>query len=112
MATAVLAEDSRDVGVGDTLQEAVRGALKALGEPYASAMAKGGCVSTTTRLGSSRTALHSLASSSLSSSAGEQPMLWLRSFAHRSPPSKVVSRCEPLAIWDSHPARSLNPCRR
>ena len=36
MATAGLAEDSRDVGVGDTAQEAVRAALRALGEPYAS----------------------------------------------------------------------------
>ena len=41
MATADLAEDSRDVGVGDTPQEAVRAALKALGEPYASEMAEG-----------------------------------------------------------------------
>ena len=41
MATANLAEDSRDVGVGDTPQEAVRAALRSLGEPYASEMAKG-----------------------------------------------------------------------
>ena len=41
MATADLAEDSRDVRVGDTPQEAVRAALKALGEPYASEMAAG-----------------------------------------------------------------------
>jgi len=41
MATADLAEDSRDVGVGDTPQEAVRTALRALGEPYASEMAAG-----------------------------------------------------------------------
>ena len=33
-----LAEDSRDVGVGDTLQEAVRAALRSLGEPYACEM--------------------------------------------------------------------------
>ena len=39
MATADLAEDSRDVGVGDTTQEAVRAALRSLGEPYASEMA-------------------------------------------------------------------------
>jgi hypothetical protein len=38
MATADLAEDSRD-GVGDTPREAVRAALRALGEPYASDMA-------------------------------------------------------------------------
>jgi len=41
LATADLAEDSRDVGVGDTPAEAVRAALKALGEPYASEMAAG-----------------------------------------------------------------------
>ncbi len=35
MATADFAEDSRDVGVGDTRQEAVRAALQSLGEPYA-----------------------------------------------------------------------------
>ena len=35
------AEDPRDVGVRDTPQEAVRDALKALGEPYASEMAEG-----------------------------------------------------------------------
>ena len=36
MATTDLAEDSRDVGLGSTGQEAVRAALKALGEPCAS----------------------------------------------------------------------------
>jgi len=41
MATADLAEDSRDVGGGDTPQEAVRAALRSLGEPYASEMAEG-----------------------------------------------------------------------
>ena len=41
MATADLAEDSRDVGVGDTPQEAVRAALRSLGEPYAGEMAEG-----------------------------------------------------------------------
>ena len=41
MATADLAEGSRDVGVGDTPQEAVRAALGSLGEPYASEMAEG-----------------------------------------------------------------------
>jgi hypothetical protein len=41
MAAADLAEDSRDIGVGDTPQEAVRAALESLGEPYASEMAKG-----------------------------------------------------------------------
>ena len=41
MATADLAEDSRDVGVGDTPQEAVRAALRSLGEPHASEMAAG-----------------------------------------------------------------------
>jgi hypothetical protein len=39
MATADLGEDSRDVGVGDAPQEAVRAALASLGEPYASEMA-------------------------------------------------------------------------
>ena len=39
--TAYLAEDSRDVGVGDTPQEAVWAALRSLGEPYAGAMAAG-----------------------------------------------------------------------
>ena len=39
MATADLAEDSRDVGVGDTPKEAVRAALQSLGEPDASEMA-------------------------------------------------------------------------
>ena len=41
MATADLGEDSRDVGVGDTPQEAVLAALGSLGEPYASEMAAG-----------------------------------------------------------------------
>jgi hypothetical protein len=41
MATADIAEDSRDVGVGDTPQQAVKAALEALGEPYVSEMAKG-----------------------------------------------------------------------
>jgi hypothetical protein len=41
MATADLGEDSRDVGVGDTPQEAVWAALRSLGEPYASEMAAG-----------------------------------------------------------------------
>lgn len=41
MATADLGEDSRDVGVGDTPQEAVRAALRALGEPYTSELAEG-----------------------------------------------------------------------
>ena len=39
MATADLAEDSRDAGVGDMPQEAERAALRSLGEPYASEMA-------------------------------------------------------------------------
>jgi hypothetical protein len=39
MATADLAEDSRDVGAGDTPQEAVRAALRSLGGPYAGEMA-------------------------------------------------------------------------
>ena len=39
MATADLGKDSRDVGVGDTAQEAVQEALRSLGEPYASEMA-------------------------------------------------------------------------
>jgi len=39
MAAADLAEDSRDVGVGDTPQEAVRAALRSLGEACASEMA-------------------------------------------------------------------------
>jgi hypothetical protein len=38
MATADLGEDSRDVGVGDTPKEAVREALRSLGEPYAREM--------------------------------------------------------------------------
>ena len=42
MSTADLAEDSRDVGTGDTPQEAVRAALRSLGEPYASKMAEAG----------------------------------------------------------------------
>ena len=41
MATADFAEDSRDVGVGGTAQEAVRAALPSLGEPYATEMATG-----------------------------------------------------------------------
>ena len=41
MATADLGEDSRDVRIGDTSQEAVRAALRSLGEPYASEMAAG-----------------------------------------------------------------------
>jgi hypothetical protein len=40
MATAALAEDSRDVGVGDTAEEAVTAALRSLGEPYATEMAE------------------------------------------------------------------------
>ena len=39
MATADLGEDSRDVGVGNTPQEAARGALRSLGEQYAREMA-------------------------------------------------------------------------
>jgi len=41
MATADLSEGSRDIGIGDTPQEAVRAALRALGEPYAGEMAAG-----------------------------------------------------------------------
>ena len=41
MATADLAEDSRDVGVGDTPREAVRAALRSLGGPLAFEMAVG-----------------------------------------------------------------------
>jgi hypothetical protein len=41
VATTDIAEDSRDVGVGDTPQEAVRAALRSLGEPYASEMSEG-----------------------------------------------------------------------
>lgn len=41
MATADLGDDSRDIGVGDTPQEAVRAALGSLGEPFASEMAEG-----------------------------------------------------------------------
>jgi hypothetical protein len=41
MATADLAEESLDVGIGDTPQEAVRAALRSLGEPYASEMPAG-----------------------------------------------------------------------
>jgi hypothetical protein len=41
MVTADLAEDSRDVGVGDTPREAVSAALRSLGEPYASEMVSG-----------------------------------------------------------------------
>ena len=40
MVTADLGEDSRDVGIGDTRQEAAQEALRSLGEPYASAMAE------------------------------------------------------------------------
>ena len=40
MATADLGEDSRDIGVGDTPQQAVKVALSSLGEPYASEMAE------------------------------------------------------------------------
>jgi hypothetical protein len=40
MATADLGEDSRDVGAGNTPQEAVKEALRSLGEPYASEMAE------------------------------------------------------------------------
>lgn len=39
MAAADFAEDSRDIGVGDTPQAAVRAALEVLREPYASEMA-------------------------------------------------------------------------
>lgn len=39
MVTADLGEDSRGVGAGDTPQEAVKEALRSLGEPYASEMA-------------------------------------------------------------------------
>jgi len=41
MATTDLAVDSWDVEVGDTPQEAVRAALRALGEPKAGTMAEG-----------------------------------------------------------------------
>jgi hypothetical protein len=41
MATADLGEDSRDVGVGETPQEAVRAALRSLGEQHAGEMAGG-----------------------------------------------------------------------
>ena len=41
MATADLGEDSSDVGVRDTPQQAVQEALRCLGEPYASEMAAG-----------------------------------------------------------------------
>jgi hypothetical protein len=41
MTTSDLGEDSRDVGVGDTPQEAVRAALRSLGEPSATEMAEG-----------------------------------------------------------------------
>jgi hypothetical protein len=41
MATADLRKGSRDLGLGDTPQAAVREALRALGEPYASEMAAG-----------------------------------------------------------------------
>ena len=39
MATADLGEDPRDVGVGDTAEEAVAEALRSLGEPLVSEMA-------------------------------------------------------------------------
>ena len=39
MATTDLGEDSRDVGVGETAQEAARAALRSLGEPHATEMA-------------------------------------------------------------------------
>ena len=39
MATADLGEDSRDVGIGDTPQEAVREALRSLGGPHATELA-------------------------------------------------------------------------
>jgi len=39
MATADLAEDSRDVGVGDPVQEALWAALRSPSEPYASEIA-------------------------------------------------------------------------
>ena len=42
MATADLAEGTRDIGTGDAPRQAVRAALMALGEPYASEMAAGG----------------------------------------------------------------------
>jgi hypothetical protein len=41
LATADLAEDRPDVGSGDTPREAVRNALRVLGEPYSSEMAAG-----------------------------------------------------------------------
>ena len=41
MATADLAKDSRDTGVGDTPRQAVRAALHSLDEPYATQMAAG-----------------------------------------------------------------------
>ena len=41
MTTADPAEDSKDVGVGDTPQEAVSAALKTLDGPYAIEMAEG-----------------------------------------------------------------------
>jgi len=40
MAAADPGEDPRDIGVGDTPQQAVRDALGSLGEPYASEMAE------------------------------------------------------------------------
>ena len=40
MAPADFGEDSRDVGVGDTAQEALRAALRSLREPYATEMAE------------------------------------------------------------------------
>jgi hypothetical protein len=41
MAAADLGEDSRHVGVADTTQDAVKSALRSLGEPYASDVAAG-----------------------------------------------------------------------
>jgi hypothetical protein len=41
LATVDLAEGTRDIGTGDTPRQAVRAALMALGEPYASEMAAG-----------------------------------------------------------------------
>jgi hypothetical protein len=40
MAAADLAEDSRDIRVGDMPRDAVRAALAALGEPYATEMSE------------------------------------------------------------------------
>jgi hypothetical protein len=41
LATADLAEDRPDVGSGDTPRQAIRNALRVLGEPYATEMAEG-----------------------------------------------------------------------